>query len=263
MSKEQQSENGAEELPPFYKSITPLFSETHKRLRIEKVENYAFAADATAIVLAAEEFSLAERDYAIVFSKGKHVMPVILTGLPGERNQFVCARGRWTDGAYIPAYVRRYPFLLAKIEPNASDLSLCFDLESKFLVERKEGNLFDGDKPSAQTENMLRLCQWYEGAIARTQRFVEKLTEYDLLIDAEATFQHVGQKPVAFRGFQIVSEQKVQNLSAAQLQDLSKSGALGLVHAHHLSLKNMEKLFADHGTDKKASETRPTNNDKK
>ena len=40
------------------------------------------------------------------------MVPVAILGLRGAANQFVNSEGAWREGKYIPAYVRRYPFIL-------------------------------------------------------------------------------------------------------------------------------------------------------
>lgn len=239
-------DNGNKSSPPFYQSITPLFSETHGTLNLKPRTDHSFASNATGIVLAVEEFPVAQRDYPIVFSKGERVMPVALTGVPGAGNQFVAPNGKWRGGAYIPAYVRRYPFILARLNPETDDLTLCFDSESDLLVKGRTGNLFDGDKPSGRTKAILQLCEWFEGAILKTEQFVAELETHDLLMDAQADIRLAGQEPALFHGFRVVSEAKYKELSEAEIRQLAKSGALALIHAHLFSLKNIERLFARH-----------------
>lgn len=242
----KRTDTGDKTLPPFYQSITPLFSETHANLNLKPRTSHSFAADATGIVLTVEEFPAAQRDYAIVFNKGDRVMPVALTGAPGARNQFVESTGKWRDGAYIPAYVRRYPFILARIKPDTEDLTLCFDAGSDLLVEGRTGNLFDGDEPNGRTKTILQLCKWFEAAIVKTEQFIADLEAHDLLMDAQASIRLAGQEPALFHGFQVVSEEKVRNLPDAEARALTKSGALALIHAHLFSLQNIERLFAGH-----------------
>lgn len=234
-------------LPPFYKSIEPLTSKTHNKMRLEPRKNFRFASDATGVVLAADEFPAAERDYPIVFSKGEHIMPIALTGVPGGRNLFVSATtGKWKPGAYIPVYVLRYPFILAKLKPEMQNLTLCFDSASNLLIEGKEGNLFDGEQASGRTKAILQLCEWYEKAILRTENFIKEINELGLFMDAQANVRLAGREPTLFNGFQIVNEQKFKEIPDADLQRLARSGALALIHAHLLSLKNIERLFTQH-----------------
>lgn len=251
--QENQEQNAI--LPPFYDAVVPLSSKEHEKLKLEGGGDYSFAKDSVAIVLAVDEFPAAERDYPIVFSESEPAMPVALMGVPGQRNQFITKDGQWINGAYIPAYIRRYPFILAKLQPETDALALCFDPGSKLLVEGEEGNLFVGDDPSEQAKAVLQFCESYEGAIRRTEKFVKELRDLDLLMDAQANVHFAGQEPTVFRGFQIVSEEKYRSLGKEQMQRLVESGALPLIHAHLFSLKNIERLFARHfgNTDEKKS----------
>ncbi len=234
-------------LPPFYNTITPLFSERHKNLKYDGHKNYAFAADATAIVVMADEFALVERDCPIVFSKGDAVMPVALTGMPQGRNQFVSEDGSWKSDAYVPAYVRRYPFILGKLSSEDDKLTLCFDSKSELVGEEGErGALFADDKPTALTQHILAFCKQVEVGFTRTRNLVKELEDLGLLMDAKAEIVRRGAEPALFAGFQIVSEEKLKRLTEEQTQALAKSGMLALIHAHLLSLKNVDRLFARH-----------------
>lgn len=240
---DQHIDAGAASLPPFYKSITPLFSKTHEKLRLDGRQDYSFAASDTAIVLTVYEFAAAERDYPIVFTAAKRPMPVVLTGAPGGQNDFVSPDGQWKAGAYIPAYVLRYPFILARLGPDATDLTLCFDPTSSAVAEGAEGNIFISGVPSSKTKAMLALCGWFESAVFMTEKFVRELMDLDLLMDARADIRIAGKETAVFQGFQIVSEEKLRALSDEQVGRLARSGALALIHAHLLSLKIIARLF--------------------
>ena len=112
--------------PQFYKKVVPLNSEHHARLHIDTAAGYEFARDATAVLLTTVEFNKASREYPIVFlANGNDVNPVVLLGFPGNENQYITREGVW-DAAYIPAYVRRYPFIPGSgVAEN--ELVLCID----------------------------------------------------------------------------------------------------------------------------------------
>lgn len=232
-------------LPPFYNSVVPLLSTLHGQLSYTAPEkpDFSFAASAPAIVLAAEEFVPAMMHYPIVFSVDAEPMPVVLTGVPGGTNQFVSADGHWRDGVYIPAYVRRYPFVLAKLAPEAQDLSLCFDENCSWLAQGEAGNLFDGNEPTETARTILAFCENYEGALARTRQFMGEIAELDLLIDAQAEIKGLSDQPILFNGFRMVSEEKLRDLRGDQYRKLAASGALALIYAHLFSMGHMMKLF--------------------
>ena len=101
-------------LQGWYERPVLLDRERHRRRRVQPAGGFAFARRAHSLVLAAAEFNEACKEYAIVFTRspaGK-VVPVAMLGLRAGDNLFVGEDGRW-DARYVPAFVRRYPFVLA------------------------------------------------------------------------------------------------------------------------------------------------------
>ncbi|MFE8585962.1 SapC family protein [Sphingomonas sp. NCPPB 2930] len=234
-------------LPQFYRAVTPLMSQLHHKLVFQDREraDYRYAANSPAIVLTTDEFIPAQADYPIVFSSGDTPMPVVLTGMPGGLNCHVDGEGQWEAERYVPAYVRRYPFLLAKLDDKATDLTLCFDSESDRFVEEEAGNLFADDEPTDRAREILSFCEQFEGAVRRTESFVNELRDLDLLVEAEASMPGEDGTPRILRGFQMVSEDKLKALRGDQYRKLVQSGALALIFAHLFSLRRIGALFAD------------------
>jgi len=222
----------------FYKFMTPLISRLHRHLAYEAPErpDYSFTSRATSVALTVDEFTPALRNYPIVFGGGDDPMPRALLGGAAGRNQFVDEDGNWERAAYIPAYVRRYPFLLAKLDPQSDEMTLCFDGACAWLCDRDEGNLFTGDEDITDTaREILDFCQRYEAAVARTKAFVAELREADLLVEAQ--FEGLG---VALEGYQIVSEDRLRQLRGDALRRLMVSGAQAQIFAHLFSLRHLE-----------------------
>jgi hypothetical protein len=166
-------------------------------------------------------------------------------GLNEGVNVFVDADGRVTENIYIPAYVRRYPFLLAKLTPNSEELSLCFDPSTDLVGEFDEGNaLFDGDQPSEATKAVLGFCEQFEQAGMKTQAFVDELAKHNLLMEGEVAIQQEGvEQPFVYRGFQMVDQAKLQDMRGDVLRGWNQSGLLSLVYAHLFSLELIRELF--------------------
>src|SRR3546814_19574835 len=79
---------------------------------------------------------------------------------------------------YIPASIRRYPYMLARLRPDAQELSLCFDPTSDAIGAFEEGEaLFDGDQPTEFTKGILQFNAALEQAGGRTPAFVKELKE--------------------------------------------------------------------------------------
>src|SRR6478752_1271314 len=115
-------------LPLFYKALEPLNVTQHGNMKVRAIPATPDIIATHAIPLTVDEFTLVQRHYPIVFSIGESPIPMALMGLNEGVNVFLTDDGRPQDPAiYIPAYIRRYPFLLARLRPDSDELSLCFD----------------------------------------------------------------------------------------------------------------------------------------
>jgi hypothetical protein len=233
-------------LPLFYKNLQPLSPNLHGNLKTKPSEEAPYFATANAIPLTVDEFVAAQRDFPIVFSAGDQPVPLGLMGLNEGVNVFVDESGKPHNPFYVPAYVRRYPYLLAKLDPAADELSLCYDPESGLVAEDGDGPaLFEDDKPSPALNAILKFCEEFEIAAQRTQAFVKELVEMDLLIDGEVTIQPEGaEQPFLYRGFRMVDEAKMRDMNGDQLRKINQNGILPLIMAHLFSLSSIRDLFA-------------------
>jgi len=234
-------------LPMFYREIVPLNATQHGTLKIRPVEKSPFIAQTHAIPITVDEFGLAQRHYPIVFSIGENPIPIALMGLNEGINVFLDPDGRPIDTTtYIPAYIRRYPFLLAKLNQETDELSLCFDPTTEAVGEFDDGQpLFDGDQPSDATKAILEFCEQFETAGQRTAAFMEDVKKSGLLMDGEVAIQPEGyQQPFIYRGFQMIDEEKLRELRGDELRKMNQNGMLPLLYAHLFSLAQMREVFA-------------------
>src|SRR3982751_3428333 len=234
-------------LPLFYRGIEPLNVTQHGQMRVRTVTNMGDVGRTHAIPLTTDEFTLVQRHYPIVFSIGDAPIPMALMGLNEGVNVFLGEDGLTRDQqTYVPAYIRRYPFLLARLRPETDELSLCFDPTSGAVGEFDEGEpLFDGDQPSAATKAILEFCEQFEAAGLRTNAFIEELVKTDLLMDGEVAIQPEGfDQPFVYRGFRMIDEAKIRELRGDELRKMNQSGMLPLIYAHLFSLSQMRDVFA-------------------
>ncbi|HWV61035.1 MAG TPA: SapC family protein [Sphingopyxis sp.] len=234
-------------LPLFYKDLVPLSSVDHADFRARPLDSAEFLVGQHAIPLTSDEFVSACRFFPIVFSAGNNPVPLALMGLNEGINTFVDDEGKLINPVYVPAYIRRYPFLLAKLQPNSEELSLCFDPTSGALGKFDEGDvLFVDGQPSDQVHAVLEFCKNFEEAGQRTGMFMDELKKADLLMDGEVSIQQEGNdKPYVYRGFQMVDENKLRELRGDVLRKLMQNGILGLIFAHLFSLQLMREVFAE------------------
>ena len=233
-------------LPLFYNQLEPLSSSAHGAWKARRMESAPFLAQTHAVPLTVEEFALAQRHFPIVFSVGDNPVPLALMGLNEGVNVFVDDEGKLTSDVYVPAYVRRYPFMLARLRSDVDELSLCFDPTADAVGAFEEGEaLFEDDQPSETTKQILGFCENFEQAGMQTGAFMKELADNKLLIDGEVSIQPEGSaQPFIYRGFQMISEDALENLRGDVARKMIQSGLLPLIYAHLFSLSLIREVFA-------------------
>lgn len=233
------------QLPVFYKDLIPLNSRDHATWHSKKTDKATWLANQHAVPLTVEEFAQAQRHFPIIFSAGSDPVPLALMGMNEGINVFAKDDGALPSPFYVPAYARRYPFILAKITPEASELSLCFDPSTDLVGDFAEGEaLFEGAAPSEACKATLNFCEQFEVAGQKTTAFIAELTKHDLLMDGEVTIQRGSdEKPFVYRGFQMVNETKLRELRGDVLRTWNQNGLLSLIFAHLHSLELLRDIF--------------------
>ena len=237
----------APSLPLFYNRLVMLDRQAHARLRFRAPEEYFFAAGANLVPLLGAEFAPVAREYPIVFmseDQGKNFFPVALTGMPQGRNLFVDEKGLWS-ARYVPAYVRRYPFVFA--ETAADQFAVCIDPSSNCLDETQGTPLFESNgEPSAAMQDTVKRLGDYQRAMLLTRAFMEKLAAANVLMDANAKADLPDGRSMVWRGFWTVDETRFRDLPEDSLKEWFRSGELGLIYAHLISLGNLTDLLRRH-----------------
>lgn len=230
-------------LPVFYKDPHPLNAERHAKKSLRKKATFSFAATTNSVPLNAGEFPLAMRHYPIVFTATDPVMAVAVLGLRESENLFVSADGQWQRGCYVPAYVRRYPFIFLA-GPEGRQFALCLDEGSDLIVDGGEQPFFDAGKPSDVTNRALKFCTVYQGQSELTREFATALDQRGLLIAnrADATLKS-GEK-IALAGFRIVDEKKFNELPDDVFLEWRAKGWLMLIYSHLFSMRDWAELVS-------------------
>jgi hypothetical protein len=235
-------------LPLLYSEIEPLSSNVHGNMKIKAVDKAPVIGNTHAIPATVDEFPLLSRHYPIVFSAGDDPVPLALMGLSEGVNVFLDENGKARDPhIYLPAYIRRYPFLLAKLRPDTDELSLCFDPTLGSIGEFEDGErLFDDNgEPSDATKAILQFCEQFETAGQRTAAFIQDIKQSGLLMDGEVAIQPEGApQPFVYRGFRMVDEEKFRDLRGDELRRMNQNGMLPLIFAHLFSLSQIRDVFA-------------------
>lgn len=235
----------APQLPLMYAQLEPLSNQVHANFKLRSSDAAPQLAKVHAVPLLIDEFVPAQRFFPIVFSLGDNPVPLALMGLNEGVNTFVDDEGKLLGPTYVPAYVRRYPFMLARVTQDEDTLSLCFDPSSGLIGDFEDGQaVFDGDQPSEATRNIMKFCEEFEVSAQRTNQFMEELKKLDILMDGELSVQ-LGPdvQPSIYRGFKMVDEQKFRDMRGDELRRINQNGILPLLMAHLFSLPLSRDIY--------------------
>lgn len=235
-----------------YETAVPVNSGRHAGHSVEVGADYSFVRNINSLPLMAVEFPMASPDYAIVFAgNAETVTPAVILGVRGNENLFLSKEGEW-QSKYIPAFVRRYPFVFSSSEDQQT-FTLCID--EKFPGLNSEGRgqpLFAEDgKPSPYVDGVLKFLQEYRGQHLLTQQFCKKLIELELLEPMEAHFTLGSGEKMSLNGFMVVNRKKLNALPGDVLSELAGTDQLELIYLHLQSMRNFngvkDRLVLIHG----------------
>ena len=224
-----------------YKSAVPVSRARHGDWSVEMAGNYAFSGEVNSVPLMAVEFPQAASEYAIVFAGPEgELTPAVILGVRGNENLYLAKDAHWT-AKYIPAFVRRYPFVFTR---SGDRFLLCVDEEFPgFNQEGRGQRLFGEDgNPSPYVDNVLKFLQEYQAQFLRTQQFCAKLKELDLLEPMLAQVTVDSGERLSLGGFMAVNREKLKALPGDKLADLAKTDELELLYLHLQSMRNFEGL---------------------
>jgi SapC len=227
----------------FYQKPVVLNRETHKALKIRSVPSYAYAAGINSVPLTSNEFASAARQLPILFvpDTNGNPNPVALLGLHRDENLFVDADGRWAD-AYIPAFIRRYPFVLIQ-GAKPEELTVGIDAAYPgFNTEVGEPMFGEDGTEGPGLKRAIEFLNAYRIEAQRTQDLAAQLKRLDLLIPQTITVSRKDGTKSTLDGFTVVDEQRLAKLDDKEAVTLLRSGHLAWIYMHLLSLHNIADL---------------------
>lgn len=227
-----------------YERVVPITIDKHRDTAVQTGKNWRFASELNTLPLLVAEIEPASAEFPIVFAgEGDAMTIVALTALRARENLFVDPEGRWT-GSYIPAFLRRYPFVFAETGPNRETLTLCIDEACDGVNSDGRGErLFDSAGERTHYLNrMLQFTSDYETQHRLTREFCQRLVALDLLENAVASVTLPDGQTLTVTGFQRVNRDKLRALDDAAVTQLFRSDMLGLIYVHLASLSHLSAL---------------------
>ena len=232
----------------FYVSPEPLSKEAHAKLGIKNLEApYAFTARTHLVPVTVTEFGPAALCYPLIFV-GDEKTPVAVLGVNADENLFVDEKGIFAPECYLPAYIRRYPFVLAN-DAVAQRMVVCIDSKAPMISDKPDAPFFENGEITTFTQNAIDFCNNFEQEAQRTASFVALLKELDLF-EVKKAYYTPPQAPNSpapeaqvVAEYQGVSEEKLNALPVEKLKELRDNGALAQIYCHLISLLGWDRLL--------------------
>lgn len=234
-------------LPLFYMAPEAVSPTRHGNKGLAQDGDFDFAAKAIVIPLMAAEIPTATRSYPIVFS-GPEFMPMMVTGIKEGENLFIDTKGKWAEPHYVPAYVRRYPFILAGGETDER-LALCIENDPKRLVDinaktkKNAKPLFDDGVQGEVIKNALTFCEHYQGMFIKTRQVMKVIADSGLLAERTSKITLADGQNFNITGFHLVDEAKLLAMSDEDFIKLRKADALATIYCHLASMNSWTSLL--------------------
>lgn len=240
-----------------YERAVPVSQQRHRDWYIKTGTDYGFAGKVNSVPLVAAEVTVASQTYPVVFAGEDDVVPVVLLGVRDGENLFV-KDGAW-DSKYIPAFVRRYPFVFSSTDEGQT-FTLCLDEDFAGVnTEGRGERLFDKDGERTQyLKNVLNFLQVYQAQFQRTQVLCKKLADLDLFEPMQAQVRLKSGQQLTLGGFKVVNRDKLKALPAETLGELAKADELEVIYAHLASLRNFGPMVERIGATGSAAQAEDT-----
>jgi hypothetical protein len=223
-----------------YKNPVLLSSENHRQLKVASVRDFGFSRNLNSCAILCPEYFVAGRFYPLVFSRsGETLLSVAVLGLQG--NLFVNDAGQWEQGAYIPAFLRRYPYLTNDTSEAAP---VYIDAACEGFDAANGERLFtDEGQRTPLFQEVLKFLQEYHLQAIATGQFLARLEELKLLRAVEAKLKPPGGgKELTLKDMLMVDEKALYALPDEELAALARKGYLALIYAHLQSLPSMNGI---------------------
>lgn len=238
--------------PELHKKPVALDRVLHRSLKLRtEVPNIEVAAELNSMFITATEFGEVCKEYPILFLRAgtdaqgqAQVAPVAVFGLARGENLYInrqAAPATWR-ARYVPAMVRAYPFTMARL--GQDQYAVAID-ESWSGWSQTEGQaLFDEQgEATPYLAGLKTFIERVEDDVEMTRRIGLRLMSLKLLQDRRFDATLPDGSKFTVDGFLSVDEKRLGELPDAEVLELHRSGLLGLLHAHMLSLSNMATLM--------------------
>ncbi len=227
-----------------YTNLQPINKTAEKKIAIKEVKDFSYAKEQISSPITIAEFYEACKDYPILFAKDANGswMATAMLGYKEKENLFIDENGIWEKQRYIPAHIRRYPFIYVSTEKDQLTLAV----EGEYKSEAKEDEsrkLFLEDGSNSEFLNgVLGFLNQFQANAVATGEFIKQLEDLELLEERVANITTKDKKKYTINGFYVVNEEKLKNLTKKKKEAICDKNVIQLITAHLISLSNIQKI---------------------
>jgi len=228
-----------------YQNVEPINSIAHLKCGIKELSTFAYAKEMIHAPITVAEFYESCKDYPIVFAKdaSESWSALALIGYKEKENLFIDEKGAWEKNRYVPAFIRRYPFIFVA-QPNTDELSLAFDVTCKeekcTVMERR---FFDDEaKATPFLQTIMSFLTQFQNDAKATAEFIKQLDDWELLEARMANIVTPTGETFTLNGFYVINEEKLRHLAKKKKEEIYAKNAIPLITAHLISLSNIQRM---------------------
>lgn len=230
----------------FYRQPEPLSLEKHRNLGAKRVDRpFQFLVGSHVVPITVNEFGVASCSFPVIFA-GNEKTPLAVMGARAGENVFVSPQGDVDPEAYLPAFVRRYPFVFAS-DQGSDNMLVCIDRAAPMIGENPEMPFFNGDQPSQYTQDAIEFLKEFERHRQATEFFVKTLQDLDLFEEKSVAIsnrdEQGNEQQVKVADYFAISEEKFNALPAEKFNELREKGMIAPIYAHLISLLTWPRLI--------------------
>ena len=239
-----------------YENIQPVTAARYARHSVDIGRDFRFAAGLESVPALAEEFRSLARICPIVFAgPAEAPLPNALLGMKRGQNVFIGPNGGWA-APYIPAFLRRYPFISAPTKQAGEKVLGIDDAFAGLNTAGKGHALFDADGSESKfLRDVGTFVANFDAGLAATRAFVGRLLARNLLDPMSIRITDAsGETTAGIGGMFGLSRARLDALGPKARAELKKAGDLDRCALHLKSLEHIRR--AGKGTKRPAPPTR-------
>ena len=228
-----------------YQNVEPINSIAHLKCGIKEINSFAYAKELIHAPITVAEFYESCKDYPIVFAKdaSESWSALALIGYKDKENLFIDDKGVWEKNRYIPAFIRRYPFIFVAQE-GSEELTLAFDITCKEEnCKTAERCFFDEDaKATPFLQGIMSFLTQFQNDAKATAEFIKQLDDWELLEARMANIVTPTGETFTLNGFYVINEEKLRHIGKKKKEEINAKNAIPLITAHLISLSNIQRF---------------------